>query len=171
MAKSALRTSVGHLCVGWQNIYFSKIGGYTIIRGGMNDILQNGGGHNKRELVEKIGFSENTPLQLGTGEYLTFMDSEKCFDKLWLLDGIGDLWRCGTDVRTYIMIKVMNEKAKETVQSPAGETEPFELDNIVRQGTVYGPQICIASMDNINRSGKSYTLHPRKTDTSNNVCG
>ena len=86
--------------------------------------------------------------------YLVFTDAEKCFDKLWLLDGICELWRCGTDVRDCIMIKKLNENAEIVVKTPVGDTEPFNLLDIVRQGSVYGPQICISSMDKINILGK-----------------
>ena len=86
--------------------------------------------------------------------FLTFTDAEKCFDKLWLLDGIGELWRCGTDVRDCVMIKILNQKAEVIVKTPVGDTELFQLCDIVRQGTVYGPQICIATMDNVNVMGR-----------------
>jgi len=39
------------------------------------------------------------------------------------------------------MIKRLNERARIKVITPVGETDFFELENIVRQGTVYGPQI------------------------------
>ena len=40
-----------------------------------------------------------------------------------------------------------------------GHTEPFYLENIVRQGSVYGPQICIATMDKINLLGKDVVTY------------
>ena len=86
--------------------------------------------------------------------YITLTDAEKCFDKLWLKDGVGELWRCGTDVRDCVMVKLLNEKAEVVVKTPVGNTESFILSDIVRQGTVYGPQICISSMDNVNGIGK-----------------
>ena len=86
-------------------------------------------------------------------------DAEKCFDKLWLDDGVYELWRCGTDVRDCMMIKRLNEKAEVVVRTPVGDTESFTLENIVRQGTVYGPQICIASMDKVNIIGKDVVTY------------
>ena len=91
--------------------------------------------------------------------YLTVTDAEKCFDKLWLLDGIYELWRCGTDIRDCCMIKRLNEKATVVVKTPVGDTEPFTLEDIVRQGSVYGPQICISSMDKVNLMGKDVVTH------------
>ena len=91
--------------------------------------------------------------------YLVFTDAEKCFDKLWLKDCIYELWRCGTDVRDCCMIKRLNTHAEVVVKTPVGNTEPFFLHNIVRQGTVYGPQLCIASMDKINILGKDVNTY------------
>ncbi len=91
--------------------------------------------------------------------YLTVTDAEKCFDKLCLLDGIHELWRSGTDIRDCCMIKKLNEKAKVVVRTPVGNTEPFYLEDIVRQGSVYGPQICISSMDRINMVGKDVVTY------------
>ena len=57
------------------------------------------------------------------------------------------------------MIKKLNEKAKIVVKTPVGDTDPFELENIVRQGSVYGPQICISSMDKLNLLGKDVVTY------------
>ena len=90
---------------------------------------------------------------LGKNTYLTFTDAEKCFDKLWLEDRINELWRLGTNIRDCIMIKRMNEVARIVVQTPLGPTREIQVEKIVRQGTVYGPQICISSMDKVNLLG------------------
>ena len=96
---------------------------------------------------------------LKTNTYLVLTDAEKCFDKLWLMDGVCELWRCGTDVRDCVMIKKLNEKANIVVKTPVGNTDPFTMTDIVRQGSVYGPQICIASMDKINFIGRDAGTH------------
>ena len=95
---------------------------------------------------------QNKYLECNT--YLIFTDAEKCFDKLWLKDGVYELWRCGTDIRDCVMIKRLNERAEIVVKTPVGDTDSFTLKDIVRQGSVYGPQICIATMDKINLLGK-----------------
>ena len=94
---------------------------------------------------------------LGRNTYLTFTDAEKCFDKLWLEDGINELWRVGTNIRDSVMIKRMNEMARIVVQTPLGPTRVLEVKRIVKQGTVYGPQICISSMDKVNLLGRNVT--------------
>ena len=84
--------------------------------------------------------------------YLTFADVQKCFDKLWLQDGIKDLWLCGTDLRDAVMIKNLNAVAHITIDTPVGITEEFSVENIVKQGTVYAVDICAATMDHINKT-------------------
>ncbi len=120
------------------------------------------GGIKKRAAVDNVLIitsiiEQNKYLKRNT--YLTLTDAEKCFDKLWLQDGIFELWRSGTDIRDCYMIKKLNEKAKIVVRTPVGNTEPFYLEDIVRQGSVYGPQICISSMDRINFTGKDVVTY------------
>ena len=66
-------------------------------------------------------------VYLKNDTYLVLTDAEKCFDKLWLKDGVCELWRCGTDVRDCVMIKKLNEKANIVVKTPVGDTDPFTL--------------------------------------------
>ena len=63
------------------------------------------GGRTKRSGVDNLlvvlsVVERNTYLNKTT--YLTFADVQKCFDSLWLDDGIKDLWMCGVDVRDAI---------------------------------------------------------------------
>ena len=48
------------------------------------------------------------------------------------------------------MIYKLNEKAIFKVQTPAGETEEIEVEEVVKQGTVFGPKLCFASTGKIN---------------------
>ena len=52
-------------------------------------------------------------------------------------------------------IKKLNESAKVVIETPVGKANAMTLNNIVKQGTVYGPPICAASMDRINKIGYS----------------
>ena len=81
------------------------------------------------------------------------MDAGKCFDKLWLDEGIIDMWKSGMKARDCILIKRMNEKADVVIETPIGKTKEIQLENIVRQGTVSGPAICGATMDQVNNVG------------------
>ncbi len=96
---------------------------------------------------------------LGKATMITFADVEKCFDKIWLDDGLKDLWKSGMNVRDCIALKRMNEVAKATVETPLGPTGEITLTNTVRQGTVNGPVICGATMDTINEGGYNVVGH------------
>ena len=99
----------------------------------------------------------NKYLHLPT--YITFADIEKCFDKLWLEDGIKDLWKIGMPARDCVSIKRLNELAEAVIETPIGRTNEIKLRNTVRQGTVYGPPICAAAMDNVNKIGYDAVTH------------
>ena len=98
-------------------------------------------------------------LYLGKSTVLTFADVEKCFDQMWLDDGIKDLWRSGMRARDCIALKRLNETANVVIETPVGQTSKIKLHNIVKQGTVYGPAICAASMDRINEIGYKTVTH------------
>ena len=53
-------------------------------------------------------------------------------------------------------LKKLNETAEAIVETPIGLTNKIILKNTVRQGTVSGPRICAAAIDNINTVG--YTV-------------
>ena len=94
----------------------------------------------------------NTYLNKPT--YIFYADAEKCFDKMWLEDAVIELWMQGTNIRDAVMIKKMNEEARIIIHTPVGDTEEIICHNIVRQGTVYGPQLCGVSMARVNDIGR-----------------
>ena len=83
--------------------------------------------------------------------YLFFADLVKCFDRLWLKDCLNDLYDCGMRERELGLIYKLNQKALFRVATPAGLTEEVEVEEIVKQGTVYGPKLCCASTGKINQ--------------------
>ena len=94
---------------------------------------------------------------LGKPTYVFYADAEKCFDKLWLDDAVIELWKRGTNIRDAMVIREMNKTAKITIHTPVGDTKEITCKNIVRQGTVYGPQLCGVSMGRVNNIGKGIT--------------
>ena len=73
---------------------------------------------------------------LGKGLWLTFYDTEKCFDSLWLEDCINSLWDLDVKDNILCLIYLMNIKATVTIKTPLGDTDPLFLSNFVKQGTV-----------------------------------
>ena len=83
--------------------------------------------------------------------YILFADLEKCFDKLWLKDCIKELAEAGMPAAEAIYIYKMNQRVRAVVETPIGKTEMFELEQIVRQGTVSAVDLCAVSTDKINK--------------------
>ena len=77
---------------------------------------------------------------------------EKCFDKLWLESGVIELWKSGMNVVDANTLLNMNRKADVIVDSPVGKTNMFTVNNVVKQGTIYGPAICSKEMECVNTS-------------------
>merc|ERR1712072_849877 len=88
--------------------------------------------------------------RLGKPVYLFFADLVKCFDRLWLKDCLNDLYDCGMEERDILILYEMNKQANFKVSTPAGITEEVKVDEIVKQGTVYGPKLCCASTGKVN---------------------
>ena len=94
---------------------------------------------------------------MGKPTYVFYADAEKCFDKLWLDDAVIELWKRGTNIRDAMVIREMNKTAKIMIHTPVGDTDEIICENIVRQGTVYGPQLCGVSMGRVNDIGRGVT--------------
>ena len=86
--------------------------------------------------------------------YLFFGDAEKCFDKLWLKDCVLELARLGVPAVDALMLFKMNNGANIIIKTPLGNTEKIKTGEIVRQGTVFGPIFCCASIARINDIGE-----------------
>ena len=90
---------------------------------------------------------------LGDETNIVFIDAEKCFDKLWLKDCLISLWEKGMNASDVALLYQLNKKAEGCVETPVGITESFVLQEIVKQGTVWGPKMCCAETDDINKYG------------------
>ena len=52
----------------------------------------------------------------------------------------------------------LNKKAMITVRTPVGNTEPFQINNIVKQDTVLGPVLNNCSLDDNCAEGQGYVM-------------
>ena len=62
----------------------------------------------------------------------------------------------------------MNKKGNVTLKTPLGEIGPIKADEVVRQGTIFGPKLCCVNTDQINKGGKkcvTYIGPDIKTET------
>ena len=64
---------------------------------------------------------------LGKEVFITFYDTEKCFDSLWLQDCINALSDNGIQDDSFYFIYLLGRKAHITINTPLGRTDPFVL--------------------------------------------
>ena len=136
----------------FEKVLLEKVGpGMKITR------FQNGG-QKKRStkdnwLALMAVIDRNRKLKQDT--YLLCADAEKCFDRLWLEDCLVDIRESGLRERETVLLHEMNKKAQITVATPCGETEEFEVENIVKQGTIFGPLLCCCNTAKITTIGEN----------------
>ena len=77
--------------------------------------------------------------------FITSYDYATCFDSLWLEECLLALLKLGVDSQTVKLLYELNKNACIKVKTPFGDTQSFEIHNIVKQGTVWGSKLCCAS--------------------------
>ena len=109
---------------------------------------------------------------LGNETNIVFIDAEQCFDKLWLKDCLISLWEKAMNASDVTLLYQLNKKAEGCVETPVGITESFVLQEIVKQGTVWGPNMCCAETDDINKYGthKAISLDNAIINRLQSVC-
>ena len=65
-----------------------------------------------------------------------------------------DLKETGMREREVEMILKLNEEAKIVIKTPLGQTKEIDQSRIVKQGTIYGPQLCCSSTARVNELKK-----------------
>ena len=95
---------------------------------------------------------------LGKELWLTFYDTEKCFNSLWLEDCINLLWDLDVKDDILCFIYLMNIKATVTIKTPLGDTDPLFLSNFVKQGTVLGPVLNNCSLNKLSTDSIGYNF-------------
>ena len=93
--------------------------------------------------------------KLGKKTYVVFGDAVKCFDKLWLRDALVEMYKAGCNLQDIQMMYKMNEDTGLIVETPLGRTGRVAVGEIVKQGTVLGPQLCCVETDQINKIGEN----------------
>ena len=95
---------------------------------------------------------------LGKGVFITFYNIEKCSDSLWLQDCISALWDNGIQDDSLYFIYLLSKKASISFSTPLGRTDPFVLENLVKQGTVLGPVLNNCYLDRVPKEGSGYQM-------------
>ena len=114
--------------------------------------------------VKNKGVVDNLFLLRGLIDHSKYLKKElwitfyKCFDSLWLEVCINSLWWCGIDDDILYLIYLLNRKANVIVRTPFGNTQSFEICNLVKQGTVPGPILNNCSLDDICSEGHGHNM-------------
>ena len=118
---------------------------------------QSGGVRGKATVDNHIILSEviRRNRKLGKKTYVVFGDAVKCFDKLWLRDALVEMYKAGCNMQDIQMMYKMNEDTGIIVETPLGRTERAKVGEVVKQGTVLGPQLCCVETDQINKLGEN----------------
>ena len=90
--------------------------------------------------------------------YVFYGDLEKCFDRLWLKDCLLERWRTGMTAKEVMLIYEMNKNCLITIETPFGKTEEIVVEEVVRQGTIWGPFLCSIVTEKINRVGERVSI-------------
>ena len=91
---------------------------------------------------------------MGKKTYVVFGDAVKCFDKLWLKDCLLEMFSAGCNLQDIQLMYQLNSEAEITIDTPLGKTEKQKVSNIVKQGTVLGPDLCCIETDQVNKIGE-----------------
>ena len=93
---------------------------------------------------------------LNSETYILFADAYKCFDRLNLKNCIIDLYKAA-GAKTAMEIYRLNQHGNAMIQAPVGKLGPVRANNLVRQGTIWGPTLCSSSVDKVNKIGRKCT--------------
>jgi hypothetical protein len=85
----------------------------------------------------------------GKGANIDFQcyDVIKCFDEMWYEETLNDLRNVKVQDDQFAQISKLDEHCKIVVKTPCGDTDMFELQRIVLEGSVFGPIKYSVQMD------------------------
>ena len=78
-------------------------------------------------------------------------DIKKCFDSLWMKECLNDLYEAGLTSSNLNLIYEGNKECMISVKTPNGQTERVRINEIIMQGSVWGPLCCTSTMDKIGK--------------------
>ena len=81
-------------------------------------------------------------------------DVAKCFDEVWPADTINVLYDLGVKNRNLNILYEGTKKSYIAINTPSGQTERFEVEELVAQGSTWGPLMTSASVDTIGKEAQ-----------------
>ena len=82
--------------------------------------------------------------------FLFFADAKKCFDKLRPKDCLIEMYSLGYCPGTIRSLYEINKTSNIVVDTPVGKTPSIIVEEVVKQGTIFGPIMCCASTSRVN---------------------
>ena len=71
--------------------------------------------------------------------FFILYDFKTCSDSIWLKDSLVDLYFSGIQSEKLYLLYELNKTAIMKIKTPFGYTDEFQVDMILKQGTVNGP--------------------------------
>ena len=69
-------------------------------------------------------------------------DIKKCFDSLWMKECLNDLYEAGLNSSNLNLLYEGNKECLMSVKTPSGQTDRVKMEEIIMQGSVWGPLCC-----------------------------
>ena len=79
------------------------------------------------------------------------IDINKCFDEMWYEEVHNDLYDVKVQDKKFALIAKLDEEAEVIVKTPAGPTNEFKLEDLIMQGSVFGPIKSTIQIDTLGR--------------------
>ena len=116
--------------------------------------FQTGGVKGKSPIDNKMVLNATIDYNnfINSETYIFFADAYKCFDKLDLKTCLIDLYEM-LGAQEAKLLYQMNKEAKITIKTPVGNTQVIKVEEITKQGTLYGPILCNINTDKVNKIG------------------
>ena len=87
--------------------------------------------------------------------YIFFAGAKKCLDKLQLKDCLIEMYNLGYSPDTTRILYEINKTSNIVVDTQIGKTSSITAEEVVKQGTTFGPIMCCASTSRANEIGMS----------------
>ena len=84
------------------------------------------------------------------------IDINKCFDEMWYAETHNDLFDVKVQDNKFALIAKLDEEAEVVVKTAAGTTTEFKLEELIMQGSVFGPIKSTIQIDTLGRDCLKY---------------
>ena len=91
------------------------------------------------------------------------------FDKLWLKDCLIEMYNLGHSPRTIGSLYEINKTSNIVADTPVGKTSSKTVEEVMKQGTIFGPIMCCTSTSRVNEIQEVVNYQYGKVEISMSV--